>query len=786
MKESWKKLTGSVLSASLVLSSLGLAGSAVAEETVSEDVLAVMDQSGDRLEIDTTNQRSNDNRLVVFNDTFSYYTETDKGSFEVVLEKSGLTTYRVVKQTNGDSEIPENGLVLSTGDVTTDEIKGFLEQLETGETVTLHEPTVKQENMQSNAVDPTAQSNPGGAVFDGFRGPDQLIVYTPGFGSSTKTNQYGYEITVEDGFVTKLGGGNSAIPENGFVVSGHGVGSAWLSSNSIIGAKVTVNENGVVEITQDVESFQYQSRQSIEQAKNSIEKAKAEFLDVAMEEAEESVEKAEALLEDASQMNAEDPVRALHMTREATQIAYDAYYYSLPSNIAEQRGIWYRPEETTLEGVNQVLDRMEEAGFNSVYLETTFWGYTIYPSETMKAYGLPEQHPNFKNGDYGEYGKDLLKAYIEEGKKRGMTVQAWTDGFMIGHGSLGLPSQFQKYPEWAAIQRSNTTGKPAPDSSNQYYWLDIVQPDVQEFMLAIYEEMQSEYDIKGLNIDYMRYPHHGFDKSYGYSTEAREMYKEVSGIDPLDLTAADQDEWDAWQEWIRTKENEFVSKLHDQSKAIDKRFMLTATPEPGPEAVLIGDWKDDIDGVIPQAYGHDFNSIQNTVNASKKLMPEGTMYYTGIYSFYHHLSEMASVNDVMSAKYGTSGVNMFAFGQASAPSVDALGKGPWREKAINPGEEPIEASFAVLKDMQKQIGQNYIAGGAVKGKDAASIRKAVKNVEKSIQRDTFNTDEAYQNAQAIITELIETEKLNKALGERMLGQLEETKLWVNYSNQHHQ
>ncbi|MFP3422056.1 hypothetical protein R0K19_22055, partial [Bacillus sp. SIMBA_161] len=89
--------------------------------------------------------------------------------------------------------------------------------------------------------------------------------------------------------------------------------------------------------------------------------------------------------------------------------------------------------------------------------------------------------------------------------------------------------------------------------------------------------------------------------------------------------------------------------------------------------MYISDWKEDIDAVIPQAYGHDFNSIQKTVQASKKLMPEGTMYFTGIYSFYHHLNEGAAVDDVLSAKFGTSGVNMFAFGQASAPSVDALG-----------------------------------------------------------------------------------------------------------------
>ncbi|WHY77815.1 family 10 glycosylhydrolase [Neobacillus sp. WH10] len=786
MRKRLKVITGSVLASSLVFSSIGVGNHAYAETNSAVKVLTVEDQSGDRMVVDGINQLTNDNKLIIFNDNFSYYTETQKGSMEVVLEKAGLNSYRVAKETDGDSAIPENGLVLSTGDVTTDAIKTFLSQLEDGETIKLFEPMVKMEQKQAQAVDPTRESNPAGAPFDGFRGPDQLIVYTPAFGETTKTNQFGYEITVENGFVTKLGGGSSKIPKNGFVVSGHGVGSQWLSANSIIGAKVKVDENGVVEIIQDVDSFQYQSQQAINQAKRSVEKAKTEFLDVAMEEAEASIQKAEALIKEADAIKANDPVKALDVVRQATQVAYDAYYYSLPSEIAEQRAIWYRPEETTLQGVQQVLDRMEEAGFNSVYLETTFWGYTIYPSKTMEEYGLPAQHPRFENGDYGPYGNDLLKAYVMEGKKRGLTIQAWTDGFMIGESSIGIPSQFKKYPQWAAIQRLNTTGQPAPDSSSKYYWLDIAQPEVQTFMLEIYQEMQSNYDIKGLNIDYMRYPHHKFEQSYGFSEKVRSLYKEQFGVDPYELTpTSTPEQWKRWEEWLRLQENNFVDQLHQQSKAINPKFMLTATPEPGPEAVLISDWKEDLDGVIPQAYGHDFNSIQKTVQDSKKLMPEGTMFYTGIYSFYHHLSEMASVNDVLSAKHGTSGVNMFAFGQASAPSVDALGKGPWREKAVNPGEEPIQATSTLLKEISHQLNHLYIPQGAVDHHEGIAIKQTVNQLRVMVEKKNPEASlKAFDAAILQIDNAIKSAKLHVTVGERMKKQLLDGKMWVNYSLKH--
>ncbi|MED4203633.1 beta-N-acetylhexosaminidase family protein [Neobacillus mesonae] len=83
------------------------------------------------------------------------------------------------------------------------------------------------------------------------RGADQLILYTPEHGETTRTNPYGYEVTVEDGVVVKRGGNNSAIPDNGYVLSIHNsnwMERNWLDLHAVIGAKVLI-ENGQVLIT---------------------------------------------------------------------------------------------------------------------------------------------------------------------------------------------------------------------------------------------------------------------------------------------------------------------------------------------------------------------------------------------------------------------------------------------------------------------------------------------------------------------------------------------------------
>ncbi|WRP06256.1 family 10 glycosylhydrolase [Rossellomorea aquimaris] len=769
-----KKLVMSTMIIALV------APASIQAEVNEGEATKVINEDGTSITVDAENDRNNTNKLVLFDPTFSYFTETNGSSYEVVLEKDEGTSYHVVESGKGDSAIPEDGVVLSTGPQSTEDILNFLKSLDEDETVQIIEPVERTYSNVLDDVDPTDESNPEGAPFPGNRGANQLLLYTPAFGNSTGTNPYGYEITVTEGVVTKIGGGDSAIPANGFVVSGHGTEAEYLKKAEI-GMKVTYDSEGNIDLIRDASTYIFKSEQNLDEAKQSIAHAEENYIDAAFDKANASVKMAEELLQKADGIKNENPQKALEYTEQATQAAYDAYYYSLPSEAGEQRAIWYRPEEKDLDDVLTTLDRMEKAGFNSLYLETTFWGYTIFPSDTMEDYGLPKQHPNFADQEYGKYGSDILKAFIEEGKERGITVQSWTDGFMIGHSSLGLPSQFKKYPEWSAVQRNDEPGTPGSDSSSNYYWLDIANPVVQEFMLEIYKEQQEDYQITGVNIDYMRYPHHSFDKSYGFSASNRERFEEEFGVDPMNLQESDE-LWEQWELWLREQENAFVEKLHDQSKGIDPAFMMTATPEPGPEAVLISDWVEDIDGVIPQAYGHDFNSIQSTVVASKKLTPPSMMYYTGIYSFYHHLGEKAAVNDVLAAAYGTSGVNMFAFGQASAPSVDALGKGPWRSPAVNPGETPKEAVLATVKQLKDQTVSIYVPKGAINKEEGKELENNLRKWEKMMERpdqslEMEKVEEEFEKTVELVNSM---DSLNETVKERVLEKINKVHKWLNY------
>lgn len=106
---------------------------------------------------------------------------------------------------------------------------------------------------------------------------DELILYTPTFGPTTNTNQWGKEIIVENNRIVGINAGNSSIPGNGFVISAHGVARDflknvqlgdlvqvfldmspnWLSQGIIqaIGGGPRLVENGFLKITGKEEKF---------------------------------------------------------------------------------------------------------------------------------------------------------------------------------------------------------------------------------------------------------------------------------------------------------------------------------------------------------------------------------------------------------------------------------------------------------------------------------------------------------------------------------------------------
>ena len=88
------------------------------------------------------------------------------------------------------------------------------------------EVVFKQAKRRVDIVDPSSSG-----AYPGGRGPNKLVIYTPSYGMHTGTNEFGTEAVVTDNIVSSMSGADSAIPENGIVISGHGSAKNWISQN---------------------------------------------------------------------------------------------------------------------------------------------------------------------------------------------------------------------------------------------------------------------------------------------------------------------------------------------------------------------------------------------------------------------------------------------------------------------------------------------------------------------------------------------------------------------------
>ena len=120
-----------------------------------------------------------------------------------------------------------------------------------------------------------------------------------------------------------------------------------------------------------------------------------------------------------------------------------------PFPVDAVRGVWHRPVEKTQEAIGQTLDKLKSAGINTVFLETFFHGYTIFPSETFQAYGLTNENPISRGR------RSFKMQWVEEAHARNMKVETWFQTFYAGTKAYHPPGPILiKYPSWANVQYS--------------------------------------------------------------------------------------------------------------------------------------------------------------------------------------------------------------------------------------------------------------------------------------------------------------------------------------------
>jgi uncharacterized lipoprotein YddW (UPF0748 family) len=580
-----RKTTGGLFCTALALS-LGLY--CTTTPVMAQLASQILAPDGKTIPITGRNASRGEDAFILYTPAFGKETRTNPHGVEVVAvpaspktatdvkPTNGATVYQVVQVTRaaecssqksaltcGSAAIPPNGIVLSA----TGARRDWPQKLQPGNTFTLLESWTQNKSVHLNVVNPSPQNNPPGSGFPGYRASNQIVLYNNAYGRpTTGTNEFGFEVTVRNGIVTAQEGSDSAIPNDGFVLSGHGKGRSWLINNTPPGTHVNVvfnpnGRDGTLNTAIDFDTYLYQFNQRWAESPCAAGAWNAtNTMDAACAAIREKKDAATRLYQ--SQNSAQnqalnpsefpnliqnpviatapkppsDPVdtrSAINLLNEALESLNHRTWISYSPFPAQSiRGAWHRPVERSAESIGKTLDRLQAAGLNAVFLETFFHGSTIFPSQTFQSYQLPLEGTDFD-------GVDLLKLWVDEAHKRHMQLHVWFQTFYGGARAYSPPGPIlARYPDWANIQYSalvpvqapvpahpvdaigaavaqaeapptvmKAPDKPVPSTlETGGYFLDPANPNVQAFLMKLADEIVTRYPVDGFQLDYIRYP----------------------------------------------------------------------------------------------------------------------------------------------------------------------------------------------------------------------------------------------------------------------------------------
>ena len=722
--------------------------------------------------IDQINTVRDANQIVLYNAAYNTSTKTNPWGLELTVEGGIITKIADMTNTEGlqgqnDSQIPTDGAVISIH-AGSPYYKQVREKAKPGISIKISADSklynagkIKYTayNPRTLADNPAAWDKEKGKPYDSFRGPDQLIVYDRSYGEFTGTNPYGYEITVNsEGIIICTGGNDSKIPAGGYVLSGHGESMQWLQKNALLGSTVITNhEKKEVTIILTPESYTSRALLNIKSAQDRLDLAKLQYLDIPYDDVQEAIDVAADKLSKLSRQLKDGRYENLTDTvQEIQKDADKAWFMTFESVRAENRAVWLRARDTSIEDVRKRFDMLESININTIYLETYWNGYAIYPADNE----LMRQNPLFN-------GFDVLDAYIKEAHSRGIELHAWVENFLVG-----LPIA-EKKPEWMNVSRKGDTYY-SENGITKYYFLNPALPEVQDFLSSLYKELIEKYDIDGIQFDYLRYPNsHDYTNDFGYDTYTRQLFINFTSTDPISLMPGDS----LWQKWCEFREyiiSSYAGRIFSELKSIQPEIQISADVWPDYDETLSDiyqnpkTWvrKDYINTLIPMSYYlHEKPVIDDLVNTL--AFSRGHSQITSGIATFNKVDTKMFIKQIDAIRASnTSGIAIFEYESLFNSDYDyALRLGAFSTPSSVTDKNPEESIKLILKDIIRKLDDIYLKNNGINKNQRSKYKNLIEKIEAGFNEEQKN------NIQEAIKALYNDKNLNGEISKRICADL---------------
>ncbi|NOY80483.1 MAG: family 10 glycosylhydrolase [Kiritimatiellaeota bacterium] len=517
----------------------------------------------------------------------------------------------------------------------------------------------RRTEREVDAIDPPRSLPAGG------RQTNQLVVFTPKRGATTGTNIFGREAVVAGGRITAITGGNSTIPDNGFVLSGHGRGSAWIASECAVGDRVELNGASLT-IIRDRESAFARVASALQISRKHIADCPGDT--PGRLRAASLLAAAETRLGRAKALADAEPEKAVRLLSEAERLGWRAAAAVAPTKDVELRGVWIG-SNGRLRG-KQALARFF-ANLTSANINALF-----------------PQAAGFLGDDGNRDAEAAFRTFLKLAHGAGIEVHLWT--WLPAH---AVPRKrdnvlLKSHPDWADCGRN---GKPLPQ-------LDPAHPQARAALAAEAVRIITRFPVDGLQLDWE-------GTKGGYSERSMAQFRQKHGYDPRKKSGpkAAQALYKWRTELIKALVREIVEAARRARPEITisaalQCFNLDPAPEMDPGASHQWySWVDDglLDMICPMVYAQQTEFVDRTVRQIQARIKvrhcPGLILYPetargGLISPYELLDQIAAVR-----KHGVQGVVLFSYLQLwEAPWAPddrlllTLREGPFRDRSRLP------------------------------------------------------------------------------------------------------
>lgn len=138
-------------------------------------------------------------------------------------------------------------------------------------------------------------------------------------------------------------------------------------------------------------------------------------------------------------------------------------------------------------------------------------------------------------------GWDPLAEAIREGRRRGLRVHAYLNVLPAWAQSESPPKSaghvYTAHRSWLMADSDGATMTPG----NFYAFLDPGIPEVREHLVKLFSRLVKDYDVDGVHLDYIRYPHERGD--FSYHARVVKDFRAIYGRNPYQAP----EEWAAFR-----------------------------------------------------------------------------------------------------------------------------------------------------------------------------------------------------------------------------------------------